>query len=234
MGRRAKLRAVGVAVGLTVAAFVASVLAVLAALVVIGVLVLLGSDPFDPPVVPLLVAGQLGFLLTGYLYARRYGLAVPFGPPDRRDTGYVIGGTLAALAFATVAAVGLETAGLVPESPLEALPTDDPTLAIWLAMLSVVLVAPTEEYLFRAVIQGRLRGSFGAQAALPLASLLFGSLHLGNVVGSPATVLAWTLLITGVGVILGLLYERTGTLVVPVAVHALYDAVLFLTGYLTL
>ncbi|WP_331233116.1 CPBP family intramembrane glutamic endopeptidase [Natronorarus salvus] len=230
-GPKAKLRAFGVALGLTVAAFVASVLAVVG---VIGVSIPLGYDPADPPLLALFVAGQLGFLLAGYLYARRYGLAIPLGLPDRRDARYVIGGTLAALAFATVAAVGLEAAGLVPESPVEALVTEEPTLAIWLAVLSILVVAPAEEYLFRGVVQGRLRQTFGAPAAIGLASLLFGSLHLGNFVGSFATVIAWTLLITGVGVILGVLYERTGTLSVPIAVHAAYNAVLFLTGYLTL
>jgi uncharacterized protein len=230
-GSRAKLRAVGVGLGLTLAAFLASFLAALA---VIVVSIPFGYGPIDPPIVPLLAASQVGFFLTGYLYVRRYGLSIPLDLPDRRDARYVLGGTLVALAFATVAAVGLEAAGLVPDSPVEALVTDDPTLAIWLVVLSIVVVAPAEEYLFRGVIQGRLRQSFGAPGAIVLASLLFGSLHLGNFVGSPATVLAWTLLITGVGVILGVLYERTGTLVVPIAVHGIYNAVLFLAGYLTL
>lgn len=224
-------RAVAVAVGLTIAALLASFLAALA---VIVASIPLGYGPIDPPVVPLLIASQLGFFLTGYLYVRRYGLRIPFTLPSQGDVRYIIGGTVAALTFAIIAGIGLEAGGFIPDSPIEGLIIDEPTLAIWLAVLSIFVIAPIEEYLFRGVIQGRLRRSFGAPGAILIASLLFSSLHFANFGGSLAVVLAWTLLIAGIGVILGFLYERTETLIVPIAVHAIYNAVLFFAGYLTL
>lgn len=157
-----------------------------------------------------------------------------YGSRSLSPDWYIIGGTVAALTFVTIAEICLEAGGLVPDSAIEALLTAEPILAIWLAILSIFVVAPAEEYLFRGVIQGRLRRSFGASGAILIASLLFGSFHFANYAGSLVTVIAWTLLIAGVGVILGFLYERTKTLTVPIAVHAIYNAVLFAAGYLAL
>ncbi|WP_255169516.1 CPBP family intramembrane glutamic endopeptidase [Natrononativus amylolyticus] len=231
-GGRGKIRAVGVAVGLTVLALILSgVVGVLFAVP----LFVLGFDFESTAVfVTLLLGGQIGFFAAGYLYVRRYGLAVRLARPDRRDLSYAAGGTIVALVFATGASIVLEFLGLTPESVLEGFVTADPLILIWLALLSIVVVAPAEEYLFRGVIQGRLRNTFGPASAIVVASLLFGSMHFGNWTGSLATVVGWALLITGVGVVMGVLYERTNNLTVPIIAHAVYNCFLFIAGYLLL
>lgn len=229
---RGRLRAIGVVVGLTLlAVFLSTVVGLLLAvpLFVLGV----GFES-TPTLVALLLGGQVGFFAAGYLYARRYGLRVRLARPGSTDLAYAAGGTVAALAFATVASVVLDGLGFTPESVLDGFVASDPLVLVWLAVLSIVVVAPAEEYLFRGVVQGRLRGAFGPVGAILGASLLFGSMHFGNWTGSLGTVVGWALLIAGVGVIMGLLYERTNNLTVPIIAHAVYNTFLFTVGYLLL
>ncbi|AKS42365.1 CPBP family intramembrane glutamic endopeptidase [Wenzhouxiangella marina] len=72
-----------------------------------------------------------------------------------------------------------------------------------------------EELLFRGVIQTGLAGPFGPWPALLLASLLFGLAH--------AMTRAYFVLTTVMGLYLGLLQIWTGSLLVPMLVHFLYD-----------
>lgn len=230
--RRSRLQAVSVAIGLMVLALILST-------VVGGIFAIplfaLGFD-FDSTImlVTLLLGGQLGFFAAGYLYARRYGLPIHLTRPDRRDLAYTLGGTIGALVFATGMSLVLEFIGLTPVSALEEFITEDPLVLIWLALLSVLVVAPSEEYLFRGVIQGRLKNTFTPAGAIIGASLLFGSMHFANWIGSPATIVGWALVIAGVGVIMGILYERTSNLFVPIMAHAVYNFFLFTVGYLLL
>lgn len=227
-----KTRALGVALGLTIAALG---LSVVASILIAIPLFISGLDIESTAViVSLLIGGQIGFFAVGYLYVRRYSLSIPIDRPERRDLGYAIGGAIAALIFATGASGVLTWLGLTPGAVLEEIITQNPIVALWMAFLSIVVVAPVEEYLFRGVIQGRLRRTFSAPSAIILASVLFGSLHFGNYVGSVSTVVGWSLLIVGVGVIFGSLYERTDTLIVPIIAHALYNTVLFTVGYFAL
>lgn len=229
---REKLRAVGIAIGLTILAVLFS--AVVGVLFAVPLFVL--GFEFESTVVfvTLLLGGQVGFFAAGYLYVRRYDLEVRTAQLNRRDLMYAGGGTVVALVFASVMGVVMEVIGLTPESVLEEFVTADPLILIWLALLSIVVVAPAEEYLFRGVIQGRLRKTFTPVGAILGASLLFGSIHFGNSVGSLGTVVGWALLIAGVGVIMGAIYERTNNLIVPIIAHAVYNFFLFIVGYLLL
>lgn len=227
-----KARALGVSVGITIAA---TALSAVAGVLIAVPLFVLGLDIESTAViVSLLIGGQIGFFAVGYLYVRRYSLSIPIERPERRDLGYAVGGAIAALVFATGASGVLTWLGLTPGAVLEEIVTQNPIVALWMALLSIVVVAPVEEYLFRGVIQGRLRRTFSAPSAIVLASVLFGSLHFGNYVGSMSTVVGWSLLIAGVGVIFGSIYERTNTLIVPVVAHAIYNTVLFTVGYVAL
>jgi uncharacterized protein len=227
---RKKIRAVAVAIGLTLLALLLS--AIVGLIFAIPLFVLGFEFESTAVLITLLLGGQLGFFGAGYLYVRRYGLPVNIARPNRGDLSYAVGGTIGALVFATVAGVVMELLGLTPESALEGFITVDPLVLIWLAFLSIFVVAPAEEYLFRGVIQGRLRNTFTPAGAILAASLLFGSMHFGNWVGSLATIVGWALLIAGVGVIMGILYERTNNLVVPIIAHAAYNFFLFTVGYL--
>jgi uncharacterized protein len=200
-------RAAGVGVGLTVLAVIFST--IFGILVAVPLFVIGLTIENTAVLVSLLLGGQVGFFAAGYLYARRYGLTVSLARPERRDLKYAGAGIVAALVFATGAGIVLTGLGFTPDAVLEEIVTQNPMVAIWLIVLSIVVVAPVEEYLFRGIIQTRLRKTFRAPTAIVIASALFGSVHLGNYLGSIGAVVGWTLLITGVGVVMGVLYERT-------------------------
>lgn len=224
-------RAIVVSIGLTVAALLTSVVG--------GVALIIPVLSFDldiqsvPVFLVLTAAGQLGFLLVGYVYARYADIQVRLVIPDRSDLAYVIGGTGLALAVAVGLSVLLQSFGLLPGSVIADVGTANPDLYLGLAVLSVVLIAPSEEFLFRGVIQTRLGRAFGPVSATVGASLLFGSMHLANYTGRLLPIVAGALLIAVVGAVFGTLYERTTNLAVPILVHGIYNVVLMSIAFLT-
>lgn len=99
------------------------------------------------------------------------------------------------------------------------------------ALFTVVFVAPfTEELLFRGVLLKGFSDQWGRWPALVLSSALFGLFHF-NVWQAPSAFLA--------GLFLGWLFLKTGSLLYPMAAHALFNALpvvldhlgLEITGY---
>lgn len=95
--------------------------------------------------------------------------------------------------------------------------------AQWLMIVSAVVVAPVlEEMIFRALMQTSLLGVLGRGrrwAVIITASLLFTVVHAGSV---------WAFALPGIfvlGVIMGGMYERTGSIVGPIVVHVIFNAV---------
>jgi hypothetical protein len=218
--------------GLTLLTFV---IALVAGVVFIVPLVALGYDIESTWIlVGATGVSQLCMFGVGYLYYRSRDLSVPVDVPSLREVGYVVGGVVAAIATAVVLSILLTSLGLLPSSVIAETAATDPTYLLGLAALSIVVVAPVEEFVFRGVIQGRLRGRFGPLPAIAGASLLFGSLHLANYSGNPVAIVAGALMIAAVGSIFGALYERTGNLAVPILVHAIYNTILMGLSYLAL
>lgn len=229
---RRPARAVAAAIGLTVVGLLGSLLGGVTLAIP---LFLLEFDVQSLPVLlALTAASQLGFLAVAYGYARYTDLRVRIELPDRRDLGYALGGILVALALAVGLSVVLSMLGLVPGSVIEDAATQNPNLLLGLAALSVLVVAPAEEFLFRGVVQGRLRRAFGPVPAIVGASLLFGSLHLANYTGTLPPIVAASLLVASVGAVFGVLYERTDNLAIPIVAHAVYNVVLFAVAFLTI
>lgn len=81
-----------------------------------------------------------------------------------------------------------------------------------------------EELLFRGVIQSAVAAAFGAWPGLVVASVLFGLMH--------ALSRAYFVLASLMGLYLGVIYQATDNLLLPVLVHGLYDALAI--GYLLL
>lgn len=105
------------------------------------------------------------------------------------------------------------------------LPTSETPIALFSNLLKVfvlVIVAPVaEEFLFRGFILHRWSAKWGIRSALVLSSLIFGLLH-DNVVG-----------LTMFGLVMGLLYIKTRTLIVPIVCHILNNATVVILGFLT-
>lgn len=85
-----------------------------------------------------------------------------------------------------------------------------------LAVLSII-AGVGEEMLFRGMIQGGLSAFLGPIPALIIAGILFGLVHFVTV---PYAIIA-----TLIGFYLGAIWIWSQNLLVPIAVHALYDFV---------
>jgi membrane protease YdiL (CAAX protease family) len=97
-----------------------------------------------------------------------------------------------------------------------------PTLIAQLVFLALV-VGPTEELLFRGVVQTGLRGSMG-QWGIILGAILFGLVHAINLAYQPlgATLQQVSAAIV-IGLVFGVLYDRTRNLVGASLAHGAAD-----------
>jgi uncharacterized protein len=87
--------------------------------------------------------------------------------------------------------------------------TSTPLLFTFLQAIAYVIVAPiTEEFLFRGYILQRWASKWSMTVALVASSILFGVLH-ANIIG-----------LSMFGLVMGVLYIRTRTLLIPIACHA--------------
>ncbi|MFC6824980.1 CPBP family intramembrane glutamic endopeptidase [Halopelagius fulvigenes] len=219
-------------VGLAVLTFI---VALVAGVVFIVPLIILGYDIQNTAVlVGLTAAGQLGMFALGYVYLRYRDLSVPIATPSLSTLGYAIGGMVLALIVATSLSVVLSALDLLPSSVIGDIGATDPTYLLGLAVLSVVIVAPVEEFLFRGIIQRRLRDQFGPVSAVVGASLLFGAMHLANYSGDLVPIVAGAFMISAVGAVFGVVYERTNNLLAPILAHASYNVVLLVVSYFQL
>ncbi len=79
-----------------------------------------------------------------------------------------------------------------------------------------ILIAPaTEEFLFRGYIYGTVRRYLGPIAAILLSSALFALIHM-NLLSLPSLFV--------LAICFALAYEATGSLLVPMAMHAFFNA----------
>ena len=207
-----------------------------------GVAVALGAGPAAeltaPPVVlGVLVAGQLVLLGAGWWAATRWGGALPIRVPSGAEWRWLVGALGAMYALFGLSYVA--TGWLGVESPPDVL-TQAAGVAPWLlpvvAVMSIVLIGPAEETFYRGAIQGRFRLAFGPLAAIIGAALLFALPHSLNyvLVGSnplaPGAVVD-VATVFATGSVMGYAYERTNNLTVPVLLHGIFDASLFLAVF---
>ncbi len=88
-------------------------------------------------------------------------------------------------------------------------------------ILSVIICAPIlEEILFRGLILESCRERFGGALAVLISSLLFGLIH-----GIPVQIVNAFV----VGLILGYIYIRTGSLITTIILHAINNAIAYVS-----
>ena len=87
---------------------------------------------------------------------------------------------------------------------------------VHLFITTVVLAPVLEETIFRGLLFSRLTVKWGLITGIIVSSFAFGSLHFINIIGASV-----------MGVVLCVLYLRTHTLLVPIALHALYNFIVF-------
>ncbi|WP_435062277.1 CPBP family intramembrane glutamic endopeptidase [Halobaculum sp. EA56] len=149
--------------------------------------------------------------------------------PTRREAALAVAGSVGLIVAGYAIIAAFAAVGITP-STNRALRNPPP---YFLAMipLSFLAVAVGEELVFRGVVQGELRRALGPAGAVAVASLLFGAIHFGAGAGTTEQQLVYVVIATVLGAVLGVLYEYTENLVVPVVVHGAYNAVQFAVQY---
>lgn len=95
--------------------------------------------------------------------------------------------------------------------------------------LTSLVVGLREELLYRAVLLNLLQPRIGLVGALLCSTAIFVGYHYG---AQPFTPL-WLIECTCLSLLLGLIYVRTGSLLVVAGIHALYDGLWFFGPYLS-
>lgn len=176
----------------------------------------------------------VAFLLVGFTYLAWRGndSLVTIYRPTLSDLGWIVAGTLGLvvainglgllaeyLGYETAENVAIEQGQQNPEYFLALLP------------IQFLLTAPAEEFLFRGLIQGLFRRAYGIAPGIAIASILFGLIHYPALAGQEGTFVVIGILIVS-GAVLGIIYEYTGNLTVPILVHALWNVLVFGTQYI--
>jgi membrane protease YdiL (CAAX protease family) len=201
--------------------------------IVLGITAGLTDPNFDPtdiednPVVTLVggVAQDISFVLVAVLLAwtvaRPY--AWQFGLRRARRFWPAVGLSLLTLVatyaftFAYSAGVGLEE----QQSTLDDLGVGtSPAVTAAAAVLVVVLAPLVEEFFFRGFLYRSFRTNLGVWPAALGAGAIFGAVHA-------TTGVEYVPILIFLGVALCLLYERTGSLYAPIAVHAVNNSLAF-------
>jgi len=152
--------------------------------------------------------------------------------PTLREVSWVVGGIVVAFGVAIIIeAIGAVLGAEGATNFATAAAVGNPVLVYGLLLVgNIVFIGPAEELLFRGVIQGRLRESFGPALAIGITSLGFALSHVPSywIGGSDLFTLGVLFALLGIaagGLILGTIYERTQNLIVVALIHGLINAV---------
>ena len=213
---------------------------VLGGALVAGAWVSGGQPPLAVLVIAAFLATAVGFVGTGATYLRVRGRSistfVPLRLPGLRDVAYAVGGYVTALGLVFGAGILLTAFQVQPETTNQAaeLGMENPAILLWLVPLSLFVIAPAEEFLFRGVVQGRLREAFDAPAAILLTAALFAVIHFTSLTGAAGARMIAIAILFFPSLVFGVAYERTKNLVVPVLIHGTYNSTLVLMVYVTI
>ncbi|WP_410766506.1 CPBP family intramembrane glutamic endopeptidase [Haloferax sp. DFSO60] len=179
-------------------------------------------------------ASFVGFIVVGvgYLAARDEWDLIRLERPTRRDMLWVGGGLLALFAVylagsAAMSALGIESGDSVLAQQGEA----NPIYFLYLTVITIVLVGPAEELIFRGIAYGELRRLWGPIPAIIGSSAVFASIHLWSFSGDGAIISL--LMVFILGSVLAAIYEKSGNLIVVAVAHGLFNAVQFVASYLS-
>lgn len=227
------LRTVGIALGIGILGIVL--------LVVVSLIV--GLAAFGLPVSELAVIaiatgiGQyVGFAGLAVWYLRRRGFEwdrvwsyLGVRMPTLRDIGVVVLGY--AVIFGMLIVLGIVVEVFLPEPAenegAQALAELDSTTVYVAAVLFMFLVVgPCEEFLYRGIVQNRLRERLSAAPSIAIASLIFAAVHVVALAGDPASMLVTVGILFVPSLVLGAVYEYTGNIVVPSLLHGLHNSII--------
>jgi membrane protease YdiL (CAAX protease family) len=193
-----------------------------------------GVPPMDPAPRALLDALQFvgfGVAIVAFLSVADDWDLVRWRVPTLRDVGWIVGGLLVLLVALSVLSQLVTAFGIsAAESSIIKYGKRHPAYLLYLVPVTFFLVGPTEELIFRGIVQGSLRRAYGPTAAVVAASSLFALVHWTAVQGEGRVVTLVIILV--LGGLLGVIYEITDNIVVTAAIHSLYNTVQYARAYL--
>jgi membrane protease YdiL (CAAX protease family) len=180
------------------------------------------------------IGQYLGFVGLGLYYLRTRGLSwagirsyLGIRTPTVRELAAVVAGYVAIIVgLLALLAVALRFLPDPAENQGAAVAANNPELIPPLVVVMFLVVGPCEEFLYRGVVQNRLRERLPAAAAVAVAAVIFAVVHVVAVAGSPGAVAVTLSVLLVPGVVLGAVYEYTGNLVVPWLLHSTHNSIL--------
>ncbi len=190
------------------------------------------SAPVPAQLVPMALHFVGFFVVVGaYLAWERDPSLARIRWPNRHDVRWILLGFAGLVALLVGLEVFLTQFGLEPADNVSVeMAMDHPELFLYFIPVVLLFNAPAEELLFRGVVQGLFRRSYGIVPGIVAAALLFGGVHYVALVGTGSR-LAYVLIAFGSGLVLGVLYEYTENLLVPIAVHACWNVLVYINLY---
>jgi len=205
----------------------ASDVALVVVVYLMGATLMASASPEPRPLVDRLVGNvvlSLGTMLAAIAWLRFRGAdwpALGFPGGRLRDDLAIAGRALGLVVFPLLMLAAALNALMQYEHPIvDFLDSNHGSAAAALVVISAVVVAPlTEEFFFRRVLQGWLEKHFADEAgvAVALPAIAFASAHAGQGLAF--------LPLFPLALVLGLIAERTGSIVPSVLLHAMFNAV---------
>ena len=190
-----------------------------------------------------LIVGQyvaFGGLAVGYLAWRgfdRAGIVSYLGVrrPSLKELGLVVGGWVVIVVTLFVVSAIVQLLGTETASNQSAeVAMQNPAIIPLFIVAMFLVVGPSEEILYRGVVQGRLRESLPAAPAIAIASGIFALIHVMALTGGLSGRLTTVGILFFPSLVFGAVYEYTDNLVVPALLHGLHNAVLFTILYISI
>ncbi|RFP22908.1 CPBP family intramembrane metalloprotease [Duganella sp. BJB488] len=175
--------------------------------------------PAQPAVtIAFAAAGLLVYLLIRFIYWRSKTAGVPAvlrGGDMKLTLGYGAMAAFIASAVGLAYLTGLQHSALWADIAKQSAASASTFSRGWLLALAVLAAPLCEEFIFRGLIYGGLRRSMSAMPAMAMSAAIFAVVH------PPTSMLPVFVL----GLCAAWTYERSKTLLGPMLVHAVYNAV---------
>ena len=169
-----------------------------------------GYTTMQQATLPFGIAGVLTYLAARLVYWRSKASGIPCVKGGSHPWRLGMAGAALATGFAMMHTTLLQANGVLPRTA----PIPDGLWNWpWLLALTVLAAPLCEDFIFRGLLQGGLRRSLPAWQAIVTSSLVFAIMH------PPASMLPVFVL----GLCTGWTYEKSGSLLAPMLVHAGYN-----------
>ncbi|WP_162991408.1 CPBP family intramembrane glutamic endopeptidase [Halostella salina] len=212
------------------------------AVLVVGLFLLVAVGGELTPVQEQLVSAAgltLGTVVTVYAFLNWTDETTDFFDvrmPSLRDVGWVVGGIFVIFGGLVLVSVALQLIG-VPSSGHSTVQQaeDNPEILLVLIPITLVVIGPCEEIIYRNIVQKWLYDVFSRPAAIVVASVLFALIHFPAYFGG-SVIATFGSLITlfTLSLVLGAFYSKTDNIIVPAAIHGILNALQFASVYVEL